>query len=591
MLSSGGRDVMMNPKDAHYDAQPTLSLADAHYDRANALFDLGRYDLAIKEYDAAIHHAQGHVPARNNRGLALCALGDYEAGIASFDEALRIQPANAEAYHFRGNAFRAMRQYAAAIDSYDRAIALNAGDVEVHNSRGSALAQCGKYPEALASYGRALDLRPQFPEAHSNRANVLAELRCWHEALAGYDRALTLKPDFIEAHINRGNALVALDQLEAAVAGYGQAIALRPDHTDALRARGLALARLGRCGQAMSDYTRALETNPDDAKTHVNRALLRLRLGDYAQGWSEFDWRWMLTNDVFHKERRSYAQPRWTGIEPLIGKTLFLHSEQGLGDSIQFCRYVPLLAAAGAKVILEVHQPLLTLLSTLDGVAQTVLRGEAPPAFDYYCPLLSVPAALRTTQSDIPSQVPYIQCDAAKVRHWKERLGERTGKRVGLVWSGGFRPDQPEFWSANARRNIPLANLAALKIPDLEFYSLQKGETAEAELAHLNGARWDGPLMLDYTGDLHDFSDTAALISQLDLIISVDTSVAHLAGALGLPVWILNRFDSCWRWLMNRSDSPWYPSARLYGQETAGDWDGVLSRVRVDVERWRRDSL
>jgi tetratricopeptide (TPR) repeat protein len=591
VLSSGDCDVMMDPKKAHADAQPRQSSAEAHYDRANALFDLGRYDLAIKEYDAAIHHAQDHVPARNNRGLALCSLGEYEAGVASFDGALRIQPANAEAHHFRGKALSAMRQYAAAIDSYDRAIALDDGDAEVHNSRGSALAQWGKYPEALASYGRALELRPQFPEAHSNKANVLAELRCWPEALAGYDRALTLKPDFIEAHINRGNALGALDQLEAAVAGYGHAIALAPDHTDALRARGLALARLGRCGQAMSDYARALEINPNDAKTHVNRALLRLRLGDYAEGWSEFDWRWMLTNDVFHQEHRSYAQPRWTGIEPLAGKTLFLHSEQGLGDNIQFCRYVPLLAASGAKVVLEAHRPLHTLLSTLDGVAQTVVRGEAPPPFDYYCPLLSVPAALRTTLSDIPSHVPYIKCDAAKTRHWKERLGECTAKRVGLVWSGGFRPDQPEFWSANDRRNIPLAKLAALKMPGLEFYSLQKGETAEAELAHLIDARWDGPPILDHTGDLHDFSDTAALISQMDLTISVDTSVAHLAGALGRPVWILNRFDSCWRWLMNRSDSPWYPTARLYGQQIAGDWDGVLSRVRVDLERWRRGSL
>ncbi len=582
---------MMDSKEAYTDAQPRPSSADDHYDRANTLFDLGRYDLAVKEYDAAIHHAQDHVPARNNRGLALCALGEYQAGVASFEDSLRIQSANAEAYHFRGNALSAMRQFAAAIESYDQAIALNVGEAEIHNSRGSALAQCGKYPEALASYGRALELRPQFPEAHSNRANVLAELRCWHEALAGYDRAITLNPHFVDAHINRGNALMALDQLEAAVAGYGQAIALRPDYTDALRARGLALARLGRCGQAMSDYTRALETNPNDAKTHVNRALLRLRLGDYLQGWSEFDWRWMLTNDVFHEECRSHAGPRWTGVEPLIGKTLFLHTEQGLGDSIQFCRYVPLLAALGVKVILEVHQPLLTLLSTLDGVAQTVVRGEAPPAFDYYCPLLSMPAALRTTLSNIPSQVPYIKGDGNKVRRWKERLGERTRKRVGLVWSGGFRPDQPECWAVNNRRNIPPAKFAALRIPDVEFYSLQKGEAAEADLADLIRARWDGPPILDYTVDLHDFSDTAALMSQMDLVISVDTSTAHLAGALGLPVWILNRFDSCWRWLMNRSDSPWYPTARLYVQEVTGDWDGVMSRVRADLERWRRDSL
>jgi tetratricopeptide (TPR) repeat protein len=589
VLSSGDR--VMDTKEAHAGAQPRLSSAEIHYDRANALFDLGQYDLAVKEYDAVIRHAQDHVPARNNRGLALCALGEYQAGVACFDDVLRIQPTNAEAYHFRGNALGAMGQHAAALESFDRAIVLNAADAEVHNSRGSTLARYGKYPEALASYGRALQLRPQFPEAHSNRANVLAELRRWHEAVAGYDCAITLKPDLIEAHINRANALVALDQLEAAVAGYGRALALRPDHGEALRARGLAQARSGYCAQAMNDYTRALDIDPNDAKTHVNRALLRLRLGNYAEGWREFDWRWMLTSDVFRNERRSYSQPRWTGVEPLAGKTLFLHSEQGLGDNIQFCRYVPLLAALGVKVVLEAHPPLVALLSTLDGVAQITVRGETPPAFDYYCPLLSVPAAVRTTLSNVPAQVPYLKCNAAKVRHWKERLGQRSGKRVGFVWSGGYRPDQPQLWSANDRRNIPLAKFAALEIPDLEFHSLQKGETARAELAHVTDARWNGPSILDHTGELHDFSDTAALISQMDLIISVDTSVAHLAGALGLPVWILNRFDSCWRWLMNRSDSPWYPTARLYGQETAGDWDGVMSRVRADLERWRRDVL
>jgi len=235
-------------------------------------------------------------------------------------------------------------------------------------------------------------------------------------------------------------------------------------------------------------------------------------------------------------------------------------------------------------VILEVPEPLVGLLGSLDGVAQLVPYGDLLPPFDLHCPLMSLPLAFRTTLSTIPACVPYLAADRRKVLEWSQRLGERRRLRVGLVWSGGFRPQQPELWPVNRRRNIPLAKLAPLAHTDAQFFSLQKGDAAEAELAGLIAQGWNGPQLTDHSSLLTDFSDTAALVEQLDLVIAVDTSTAHLAGALGKPVWILNRFDSCWRWLLDRTDSPWYPTVRLYRQDRPGDWDSVVQRVRVDLD-------
>jgi hypothetical protein len=257
-----------------------------------------------------------------------------------------------------------------------------------------------------------------------------------------------------------------------------------------------------------------------------------------------------------------------------------------LGDTIQFCRYAKHVADLGARVVLEVPRALANLLKNLDGVMQLAVRGEPLPPFDYYCPLMSLPLALKTTLTNIPAQIPYLRSSTERVQYWNGALGQRTMPRVGLVWSGGFRPNQPELWAVNDRRNIPLAKLAALKHPAIEFYSLQKGQPAESELAKLIANNWDGPDLRDYTSELHDFEETAALIEQLDLVISVDTATAHLAGALGKPVWILNRFDTCWRWLLDRTDSPWYPSAHLYRQERPGDWEGVVQKVRSDLEQF-----
>jgi hypothetical protein len=270
-------------------------------------------------------------------------------------------------------------------------------------------------------------------------------------------------------------------------------------------------------------------------------------------------------------------------VESVAGKTILLREEQGLGDTIQFCRYVPLVARLGARVILEVSPALAGLLSGLDGVAQIVARGAPLPEFDIECPLLSLPLAFKTELASIPSTIPYLAADPEKSLAWKNRLGEKNKLRVGLVWSGGIRAERSHAWVFNSRRNIRLAALASLRHAQVEFYSLQKGQPGEAELADVKRNGWDGPDVVDLTAHLHDFSDTAAFMANLDLVVTVDTAAAHLAGALGKPVWILNRFDSCWRWLTGRTDSPWYPTAKLYRQDAAGDWDGVVARVRADL--------
>jgi hypothetical protein len=273
----------------------------------------------------------------------------------------------------------------------------------------------------------------------------------------------------------------------------------------------------------------------------------------------------------------------WLGDESLASKTILLYAEQGLGDTIQFCRYARSVADLGARVVMLVPGPLLGLLATLDGVAQLVKVGDPLPPFDFQCPLMSLPLAFRTELATIPAPHSYLRPDSGRTRRWKERLGERLKPRVGLVWSGGFRPDQPELAEINARRNMDASLLAGLKDERIEFYSLQKGEPAASDLARLQAAHWGGPDIIDWTSELHDFSDTAALAANLDLVISVDTSMAHLAGALGRPVWILNRFDSCWRWLPGRVESPWYPTARIYTQQRSGDWAGVIEKVKADL--------
>lgn len=561
---------------------------EQRFREALALHQQGRTDEAAESYRSVLERQPRHVQALTFLGVIALQSNETDLAVELTSRAIAVDPASAAAHVVQGHVLLQQGRHAEAEASYARALRLKPDMADVHLQRGHVLGELHRHEDALASYDRAIAVNPHSAEAYDSRGTALVALRRHEAALASYERAIALKPEYAQPHLNRGNVLSELGHWDAALASYDTALALSPGDPSIYCNRGNLLGDLGRYAEALASLDRAIDIDAEHAQAHFSRAFVHLVRGDLLPGWRDFEWRWRNEHCVTIREKRDFVQPFWLGDADIAGKTLLVHCEQGLGDTLQFCRYLSLLAELGATVICEVPRPLLDLLVSIRGVAQWVLPGEPLPAFDYYCPLLSLPLAFKTTLANIPSAVPYLRASAARERHWREKLGARSRARVGLVWSGGFRPDQPELWSVNERRNIPLALLASLRHPGVEFYSLQKGQPAEGELATLLAQGWHGPTLLDHTREFHDFNETAALIEQLDLVISVDTSTAHLAGALGKPVWILNRFDTCWRWLLERTDSPWYPTARVYRQERAGDWESVIEKVRGDLDQFAR---
>jgi len=386
-------------------------------------------------------------------------------------------------------------------------------------------------------------------------------------------KSIAINPKEASAHSSLGNLLLQLGRLDDAVVCYRRAVELKPSFSEALNNLGNALKAQRRLDEAVTSYRRALELSPDDPDVHYHLSMALLARGDMAAGWEEHEWRWKTPQ--FAGTRRDFAQPQWRG-EMATGRTLLIHAEQGYGDTLQFCRYAPLAAARGLRVIMEVPKPLARLLSSLPGVDGIVVEGETLPQFDLHCPMLSMPLALGTTIPTVPSDVPYLHADAAQVAVWRERLAslEHHGPRIGLVWAGNPRKHLPAAAAIGRRRSMAPDRLASLfELPGLHFFSLQKDGPAPPEHFPLT----------DVMAEMGDFADTAALIANLDLVISVDTSVVHLAAALGKQVWLLDRFDSCWRWLVGRRDSPWYPNLRLYRQPQPGDWDSVIAEIVSDL--------
>lgn len=518
------------------------------------------------------------------RGAALSRLQRFQEALHDLGCAIELAPSNADAYFDRGCAHRALGLLGEALADFDRALALDPFNSAAHANRGALLHELGRGDESLQSCLRAVEIAPDYVQAHYNLGVALEALGRLGEALQSYDRAISidpLHPRTAPAHANRGVLLNRMGRRHDALQSCERSVAVDGRYAQAHYNLGTILEEAGRYDEALPRYERALAIDPEHVGANWNRAILQLLRGRFDEGWRGYEWRWRGPQKL--EPRRHDSRPLWLGDKPLKGKTILLYAEQGLGDTLQFCRYSAALADQGARVLLEVYGPLRALLRSVPGVAEVYAIGDPLPDFDYQCPLLSLPLACKTTLESIPAAVPYLHADEGKVRAWQEQLGPRTKLRVGLVWSGGFRPSQPETWPVNARRNIPLRLMQPLRNSEIDFYSLQKGQPGESEWAELRLESWGGPDLIDRTSDLQDFSDTAALVENLDLVISVDTSTAHLAAALGRPVWILNRFDTCWRWLLDRSDSPWYPTVCLYRQTTPGDWEDVIQRVRTDL--------
>ncbi len=529
---------------------------------------LAKKNAALASYDRVLNLRPGYVLGHINRANILDELGRYDEALASYERAIYLRPNIARVHLNRGNVLQELKRYEEAVTSYDRAIHLRPDFAAAHLNRGNALQALKRYDEALTNYARALSLQPDFPDAFSNRGGALQALKRYDEAVASYDRAIALQPGHAAAHFNRGTALLECKRHEEALPSFDRALAARPDFADAYLNRGNALQGLKRYDDAIASYARAAKIRPDYADAHYNEALCRLLSGDLDRGWEKYEWRWQV--DQFRDSKRSFTQPLWLGQSDIAGKTILLYAEQGFGDTIQFCRYVPMVAARGARVILQVQEPLENLLTGLSGATQVISGRAALPDFDVQCPLLSLPLAFRTGLATIPPQIPDLCASPQAVTDWDMRLGPKRRPRIGLAWSGRATHVNDH------NRSIRLASLLSLLDVDATFVSVQKDVRPE-DAATLQ-ARND---LLHFGNEIRDFCDTAALVANLDLVISVDTSVVHLAATLAKPVWVLLPFTPDWRWLLNRDDSPWYPTVRLFRQDERHVWDNVIARVHA----------
>jgi tetratricopeptide (TPR) repeat protein len=529
---------------------PSRLPSSADIRQAAALHQQGRLAEAEQLYAAmlaadprqfdALHllgllkHQQGlSADALSNYGMVLDALKRHEEALAVFDRALALRTDHANALNNRGLALAALGRIEEALASWTKALAVDASHFAALHSLGDALHDLDRHHEAVAAYRMALAVRPDHVGILNNCGGSLEALERFDQAIECYDRALALDPRLTELHINKGNALAALGEFTPALASYADAAIIEP-------------------GRAEIDWC---------------ASLIRLRSGRFAEGWRGYETRWRKAS--WADQRRDFPQPLWRGDAPIEGKTVLLHAEQGLGDTLQFVRYAPLVARRGASVILEVQPPLKTLLATIEGTGGIVSRGEPLPAFDLHCPMMSLPLAFGTELATIPADVPYLRAPAERLASWRDRLGDRRALQVGVAWAGSAAHKN------NRNRSIALDRFGSLlSVPGITFVSLQKERRAE-ETAWLRSK----PQVVDFGDRLGDFADTATLISLLDVVVCVDTAVAHLAGALGKPVWILLPFACDFRWLIAREDSPWYPTARLFRQPAIGDWESVLARV------------
>jgi tetratricopeptide (TPR) repeat protein len=553
------------------------AVAGFHNDLGNALRGAGRTEEAIAAYRQAIAIDPAFALAHYSLGDSLLdrgAAGDLEEIVAANLTAIRLKADYAQAFNNISIARRRQGKHDDAIAASRKAIAIKPDYYRAYNSLGIALKEQGDVQNAVAAYRECLQLNPDFVDALNNLGIALAESGHGEEAICLYQRAIQLRPDYAKAHHNLGCALAGLGQLEAALAAYRKAIDLQPGFAEAVSNMGLALSGICQFDEAIAAFDRAIELRPDFAEAHVNRAMALLVRGDFERGLPEYQWR--LQVRLLSKDPSSrIAQTQWSG-GSLEGRTIFLHAEQGFGDTLQFVRFVPLVIERGGRVILGCHPQLARLLRNVPGIERIVTIDEAMPDFDLHCPLASLPLAFGTRLNSIPAQVPYLKASSDRVENWSRRLGPRDGRlRVGLAWAGN-----PKF-KGDLTRSTHLSQLAPLaEVPGVRFYSLQKGPAGSQAAAPPPGME-----LIDLGPELEDFADTAAVMSLLDLVVSTDTSVPHLAGALGRPVWVMLQYSPDWRWLLDREDSPWYPTMRLFRQKSLGDWAGVVQHVAGDLRK------
>ena len=538
--------------------------------QALGLHQQGRLDEAEKIYARVLKAQRDNFDALHLLGVLNQQRGKTGEAYRLLTAALKLQPRSPDALSNLALVLHALKRSDEALAHIDKALALAPYHGDALNNRGNVLLDLKRPRDAIVAFDAVLARQPRHVQARVNRGNALVELGQNEQALADYDAALSLAPGHPLALYNRGNALRALGREPEAIADYDRALAATPNHVNAWLNRGLALAAHNRHQDALASYDKALAFAPGHADAHFNAALSLLTIGDYRRGFAEYEWRWKRTGMSASKR---FRQPLWLCEFPLANKTILLHAEQGLGDTVQFARYAPLLARAGAKVVLEVQPELKELLAGLEGVASIVALGEALPAFDMHCPLASLPLACKTEVSGIPADIPYLRASEQRMAQWRPRLEALPSPRIALAWSG-------RSTHANDRnRSLTLAQLEPLlAAPGVSFVSVQR-ELREFDAELLSKM----PNITQLGLELATFADTAAVLALCDLVICVDTSVAHVAGALGRKTLVLLPFQPDWRWMLDRERSPWYPAVKLFRQPKPGDWHSVINRLRAEL--------
>lgn len=550
--------------------------ASAHGHLGLALKQMGQHEEALASLDRALALRPDDASVLNNRGNLLVDLHRHTEAVDCFEQALRHRPADANTHHNLGIALLALARHDQALAHLAQACALNPRHAQAWIHRGNALKGLSRPDEALRSYERAIDLGTDQGLAWRNHGVVLMALKRWEEAHQSMLQALTFMPEDLETIHHLAQILLRLDRQQDALRYIEQAIARQPDDPDAHNNRGIAHMALQELTLALSSFDRAIALDPGHARAHWNRSLVCLLGGDFERGWPDYEWGWTCG---MRGQQRTFAQPLWLGQCSLEGRTLLVHAEQGLGDTLQFYRYVQTLHQMGAQVVLEVQYPLTTLLQQQPWPLVLIERGQALPATDFHCPMLSLPLALKTRLDSIPQTTPYLWAPQDKAQQWRHALGPDFAPRVGLVWRGS-----PSHQNDH-QRSLALAKWLPHLPSGFRYISLQKEVHAEDRPA------LDASALIHMGHRLADFSDTAALCDGLDLIVGVDTSVVHLAAGMGKPTWVLLPHVPDWRWLLERQDSPWYPSVRLYRQGSDRSWDAVLRQVAMDLERLRDQAV
>lgn len=544
----------------------------------NLLRDAGRPEQAIAAYVRALrlHPAGGE--AHNNLGNVLIDQNRFAEAADAYRAAVRLNPKLDRAWSNLGVALRAMGQFSEAADALRRAIELDPNSSIAYDNLGIVLREIGEIDASLEAHVQSLALQPNSSAAHNNMSVTLRIKKRWDESLAACQKALALDPHNAEAFNNLGVTLAEVGRTDDAIAAYRKAIELRPGFGAAWTNLGVSLGDAGLFAQSLAACQMAVDVEPASASARFNLGVILLKLGQFERGWVEYERRWECRG-LFPPNR--FTQPRWDG-RALSGQTVFLHADQGLGDTMQFIRYVPLIRARGGRVLFECAAPLLRLLVGFPGIETVYAQGRTPPEFDFHCPLGSLPAVFSTRAESIPVEVPYLRARPRLVNDWRGKLAPFEGQlKVGLVWAGrgAHKNDR--------NRSLPLARLAPLAAEGITFFSLQKGEASAQADDPPPGMR-----LIDFTAELFDLADSAGLIENLDLVISVDTAVAHLAGAMGKTIWTLLPVNPDWRWLLERDDSPWYPTMRLFRQGPREQWDDVVERLRgALVERAAKNPL